>query len=158
MTYLVISKSKKAPYFFSYVLIRWLRLVPSVVAILCLTILLQKFGKGPLFHEQLTEPYVKPCYDYWWTHVLFINNFWTLDKMVRLISTLILFHLPLLRSSVLQCGPNLWFIAADLQLHVLLYVVIFLYFRKKFLAYFVSIILIVCSLGSFFLFHFLTHS
>ncbi len=70
------------PNFLSYVFHHYIRLAPSMAAILILTILAQHLGSGPLFHPEITDPYVKPCYDYWWAHVFLINNFWTLDKMV----------------------------------------------------------------------------
>lgn len=81
-TYKVLTQTKNVPNFLSYVFHHYIRLAPSMVAILILTILAQHWGTGPLFHTEITDPYVKPCYDYWWTHVLLINNFWTLDKMV----------------------------------------------------------------------------
>lgn len=76
------SQAKRAPHFVSYVFEHWLRLVPLMCAILCMTILAQRSGSGALFHETITDPYVKPCVEYWWTHLLLINNWWTLDKMV----------------------------------------------------------------------------
>lgn len=134
VTYTVLSKAKSVPNFFSYVFLRYLRLLPSVVAVVCLTILVQKAGKGPMFHEDLTKPFVEPCYQYWWAHVLFIHNFFTAEKM---------------------CGPNLWFIAADWQLHVLLYFVLFLYYRKKYIAYVTGFILSFGSMSMFFLYNYL---
>ncbi|KAH9398011.1 hypothetical protein TYRP_019385 [Tyrophagus putrescentiae] len=65
-TFKVLSKSdKKVPNFLSYVFHHYIRLAPSMAAILILTILAQHLGSGPLFHPEITDPYVKPCYDYW---------------------------------------------------------------------------------------------
>src|SRR5699024_9635612 len=85
-SYITLMKCKEVPNAFQFIFLRWIFLLPSVVGTLCLTILFQYLGTGPLFHRSLTDPYVKPCYDYWWTHVLFINNFWTPDKMVCFLS------------------------------------------------------------------------
>ena len=32
-------------------------------------------GSGPLFNVQTFPPYKDDCYNYWWTYVLFLNNF-----------------------------------------------------------------------------------
>lgn len=90
--------------------LRWLTLLPSMGGTLCLTILAQYAGNGPLFHEKITDSYVAACRTNWWTHVLFINNFWPADQM---------------------CGINLWFAAALFQLHILTYIVVYLYFRCR---------------------------
>ena len=111
-TYLILINLKKAPNLAAYTILRYLSLQPSIIATLCLTILFQRLGSGPLFHRSLTDPYVKPCYDYWWTHVLFINNFWTMDKMVRSLEDLIIlvksFQCGHIICSVVQtCGSSL---------------------------------------------------
>lgn len=90
--------------------LRWLTLLPSMVGTLCLTIVAQYVGSGPLFHEKITDSYVSACRRNWWTHVLFINNFWSADEM---------------------CGINLWFAAALFQLHIAAYIVVYLYFKCR---------------------------
>lgn len=85
LTYFVLTNAKKLPNFFLFVLLRWFRLAPSVVALICLYILSQKAGSGPYFHEKLTDAYVEPCKKNWWAHVLFVNNFLTLDQMVSIV-------------------------------------------------------------------------
>lgn len=90
--------------------LRWLTLLPSMVGTLCLTIVAQYAGSGPLFHKNITDSYVAPCRYNWWTHILFINNFWPADQM---------------------CGINLWFAAALFQLHIIAYIVVYLYFRCR---------------------------
>lgn len=104
------TRRPSAPPFLSWVGLRWLTLLPSMGGTLCLTIVAQYAGSGPLFHEQITDSYVNACHTHWWTHVLFINNFWPADRM---------------------CGINLWFIAASFQLHIALYLVVYLYFRCR---------------------------
>lgn len=104
------SRRPSPPPLLSWVGLRWLTLLPSMGGTICLTIVAQYAGSGPLFHEQITDSYVDACHTHWWTHVLFINNFWPADQM---------------------CGINLWFIAASFQLHIALYLVVYLYFRCR---------------------------
>lgn len=65
-----------------YATIRWLRIIPPVVGVLCCTILAAKLGSGPLFQERIVAFYVRPCLDHWWAQLLLINNLWTIDQMV----------------------------------------------------------------------------
>jgi len=67
-----------------FVAIRWVRMMPSIVGVMCMTMIAAKVGSGPLFHERIIKFYSGPCYDYWWTHLLLINNFWLVDKLVRI--------------------------------------------------------------------------
>lgn len=85
-TYHIISKLGKIPTGAPFlILTRYATLLPSILATLGLTILAQHLGSGPLFHFSLTDPYVRPCQEYAWTHLLLINNWWTMDKMVHTI-------------------------------------------------------------------------
>lgn len=71
--------------FIIYILLRWLRFAPPTVGMICFVVLWPKlFGSGPLFHEQLVGYVWEPCFEYWWTNLLFITNHMPKDKMVSL--------------------------------------------------------------------------
>lgn len=44
-------------------------------------------GSGPIWHDS-THKYIKACYDNWWTNLLFINNFYDAEHMVRIFKPL----------------------------------------------------------------------
>ena len=82
-TYVHLVKRKRQPTsFLLFARDKYLTFAPSVAATLCLTVLFQRLGSGPLFHPAITDTYVRPCTAYWWTHLAMINNFWNFDQMV----------------------------------------------------------------------------
>lgn len=51
------------------------RFVPMVVGMLVLTMMLELFGNGPLFHHDIIWHVVRGCYERWHQNLLFYNNF-----------------------------------------------------------------------------------
>ena len=49
---------------------------------LCLTICLELFGSGPLFHHDLLWPNLHVCYNEWWKHLLYFNNYNNMNETV----------------------------------------------------------------------------
>ncbi|CAG2109485.1 unnamed protein product, partial [Medioppia subpectinata] len=98
--YSTLSNKKMNINFTQFILLRWLRnkFTPPLVGMMCYTIALQKFGSGPLFQTDLLKPYLDPCYDNWWAHVLYFSNWYDFRQM---------------------CGIQTWYLSADFQLPVL---------------------------------------
>ncbi|XP_013185267.2 nose resistant to fluoxetine protein 6 [Amyelois transitella] len=78
--------------------VRYLRLIPSLSVMLAFTATWMRFmGSGPLWNRYVT-PVVGDCKKYWWTHLLFINNYVKENKF---------------------CAIQTWHIAADTQILIL---------------------------------------
>ncbi|XP_053614905.1 nose resistant to fluoxetine protein 6-like [Plodia interpunctella] len=74
---------------------RFIRLAPSLAVMLAFTATWMRFlGSGPLWNKHAT-PVVNDCGTWWWTHLLFINNYVQENK---------------------YCAIQTWHIAADTQL------------------------------------------
>ncbi|KAJ6220549.1 hypothetical protein RDWZM_006361 [Blomia tropicalis] len=111
-TQITLTRYRRAvPSFWSYFIIRYLRLAPSILFIICCGIVLQQHGSGPLFHSDLTNLEMDKCRSNWWANLLMIENFWNIDQM---------------------CQPIQWFIVVNFQLYILLYPVLYLYYKNKF--------------------------
>ncbi|XP_063540772.1 nose resistant to fluoxetine protein 6-like [Cydia strobilella] len=76
-------------------LMRWLRLTP-IYALVMFTVmtLMRHLGDGPLWPHVVTSEAVA-CNQYWWAHLLYINNYIFDDS---------------------HCFPQSWYLAADTQL------------------------------------------
>eukprot|EP00794_Sanderia_malayensis_P019239 gene19239-21167_t len=60
-----------------YYLHRFLRLTPSYMYVILFYIFIFPYcGEGPLWFEQSQGIGIKHCKDYWWTNLLYINNFY----------------------------------------------------------------------------------
>ncbi|PVD37234.1 hypothetical protein C0Q70_04229 [Pomacea canaliculata] len=76
---------------------RYLRITPTYgIFIMFCTCLLPYFSGGPDWWRKSTE-YYSSCRSYWWTNILYINNFY--------------------RSHDDQCVPWSWYLSADMQLY-----------------------------------------
>jgi len=95
--------------FGSLVALRWLRLTPLYAYVLFLdTYLAPTLATGPLWYRMLED--VSYCRTWWWSNLLYINNFvpgqfWE------------------------NCMPSSWYLANDLQFHVVGMAIMFLYLR-----------------------------
>lgn len=90
MTYHGLSSKRIKFSYLSYVALRWLRYSPVMLASLCMTVALELFGSGPLFHHDHLMINLNSCYDYWWAHLTYIQNILPLEcnvssEMKRLI-------------------------------------------------------------------------
>ncbi|XP_026320868.1 nose resistant to fluoxetine protein 6-like [Hyposmocoma kahamanoa] len=76
-------------------LLRWLRLTPTYALVLATICTWMRYaGSGPLW-EQVVGTEATACREYWWAHVLYINNYVYDDAL---------------------CAPQTWYLAADTQL------------------------------------------
>ncbi|XP_073954154.1 nose resistant to fluoxetine protein 6-like [Choristoneura fumiferana] len=74
---------------------RWLRLTPAYALLMFFIMtLMRHLGDGPLWQHVVT-PEADACYQYWWSHLLYINNYLYQDT---------------------DCLPQTWYLAADTQL------------------------------------------
>ena len=136
-SYLLLNlkdKMKRPPSLLLYAGLRWIRLAPSFAAFTALSIVVQKAGvSGPLAHADLTDPHVRGCrsFAWWWGQLLLpLNNWWKMED---------------------SCGPHLWFVAVDYQLHLLFYpVFLLLFWRWMKVAYAVIFSVIGVSVGGLF--------
>ncbi|XP_031765732.2 nose resistant to fluoxetine protein 6-like [Galleria mellonella] len=79
------------------VILRWLRITPPYAIVLAFTATwLRYVGSGPLW-KKVVETEVNACQQDWWYHILMINNY--IDHS--------------------ECMPQTWYLAADMQLHIL---------------------------------------
>lgn len=83
MTYRGLAKNGKIKIgYLSFLLFRWLRYTPLLVGALALTVTLELFGSGPLFHADQLSFNLDRCYQYWWANLLYVQNFLPLDANV----------------------------------------------------------------------------
>ncbi|GBN02967.1 Nose resistant to fluoxetine protein 6 [Araneus ventricosus] len=75
---------------------RYLRLAPSLLLLMGLVFFLPLIGSGPFWYQHV-DPQVESCTKYWWTSLLFISNWFGIDKGCTLVT---------------------WYLAADLQLYI----------------------------------------
>ena len=73
LTYNALASKLKIK-FIPYVMLRLFRYTPPLIGTICITMVCELFGSGPLFHHDLIWPTVKRCYDQWWKNILYINN------------------------------------------------------------------------------------
>ncbi|XP_063366593.1 nose resistant to fluoxetine protein 6-like [Cydia amplana] len=106
-------------------LMRWLRLTPTyALVIFTVMTLMRHLGDGPLWPHVVTSEAVA-CNQYWWAHLLYINNYITDDS---------------------HCFPQSWYLAADTQLFGLGLLVCIL-FRKARAQIIALTILLIVSLA-----------
>ncbi|KAF8777508.1 Nose resistant to fluoxetine protein 6 like protein [Argiope bruennichi] len=75
---------------------RYFRLTPSLLLLMGLVFFLPLIGSGPFWYQHV-DPQVESCAKYWWTSLLFISNWFGIDKGCTLVT---------------------WYLAADLQLYI----------------------------------------
>lgn len=61
--------------------LRYFRLTPAYAAVIALALVFPLFSSGPLWRETV-DAVAQPCYQSWWTNLLYINNFVKTDKLV----------------------------------------------------------------------------
>lgn len=83
MTYRGLDKKERKIGYFLFVFFRWLRYTPLLVGALALTVTLEIFGSGPLFHADQLSFNLDRCYQYWWANLLYVQNFLPLDANVN---------------------------------------------------------------------------
>lgn len=83
VAYKGFSRNELKVSYLSFLFLRWARFTPLLLGTLCLTVALELFGSGPLFHHDHLMVNLGACYDYWWTHLTYIVNLVPLDCNVR---------------------------------------------------------------------------
>lgn len=116
-TYLLMAEMKKKngkmqPFWLIY-LHRFLRLVPLyMLTMLIYWFLMSIAGTGPIFFMYKEEG-TKYCSKVWWTHILFINNFYEIDPKIN------------------DCMGWTWYLANDFQFFLLVPLLAWLLFHKR---------------------------
>ncbi|KAG5896564.1 hypothetical protein JTB14_010393 [Gonioctena quinquepunctata] len=83
------------PYFYLH---RYLRISPAVIMLYLMTMyVLPKMGSGPYWQPGI-EQELKPCREYWWSYILYIQNYVNWDQM---------------------CLVPHWYLSVDMQMFVL---------------------------------------
>ena len=95
--------------FVSYAFKRWLRSTPTMIGVILFGFAWSGMGRGPV-HRQTQDMTIEKCKTYWWTNLLYINNWWHFDQMC-------LFHT--------------WTYSSDFQCFLLSYITISLMIKNK---------------------------
>eukprot|EP00929_Paragymnodinium_shiwhaense_P032438 TRINITY_DN17970_c0_g1_i1.p1 TRINITY_DN17970_c0_g1~~TRINITY_DN17970_c0_g1_i1.p1 ORF type:complete len:722 (-),score=106.15 TRINITY_DN17970_c0_g1_i1:207-2372(-) len=131
-THVLLSKMKKSPRgtpFLSMVIARWMRLVPTMFVVIMLAWQVgPHLGKGPLWF-MYTDLLQENCQANWWTHLLFINNFYPV-KYGK------------------QCLGWTWYLANDFQFTIIGIALAKLYFTRAHVATALAFLLMVASMAT----------
>ena len=121
-------------YWMKYVIKRYIRLVPSMAAVILFSAGIWKvLGNGTGAMWQPNESAMGNCRDVWWTNVLLINNFVEVDKM---------------------CIGWTWYLADDFQFYLLGIIFFSLHLRLKGTGVLAVFMLMVASMVASFLYSF----
>ncbi|KAH7640749.1 hypothetical protein HUG17_8218 [Dermatophagoides farinae] len=121
------ERSNQSINIFTYIWLRWIRFTPPLLGATCLLLLWPRIGQGPLFHSDYIGFITEPCYQNWYLSFGYISNLFPSEKV---------------------CNVMHWYLSADFQLHILLYVVIYFFtIRRSLLSFVYSYIMI--GLGFF---------
>ncbi len=82
MSYNALSREKAKIGYLPFVLLRWLRYTPVMVGSICLTVIMEVLGSGPLAQHHHLMIGLDSCYDYWWAHLLYLQNLLPADCSV----------------------------------------------------------------------------
>lgn len=134
LTFNTLSRRKiKAP-FAVYVIVRWMRYTPSMLGTLAFMFIAIHQGSGPFFSIEMGEDLVTACRSGWWRNLLYIHNFDKFDEMVGKMR-LLFWNNP---TVIVQCHPASWYLAGEMQLHVLAFVLFIVYLKSSRLTYLTS--------------------
>src|SRR5690349_20818948 len=76
------SKLKGNVSFTNFMLMRWLRTTPTLLGVMLMSFAWAGWGRGPIFRESM-ERTVETCTTHWWANILYINNWFSHEKIVR---------------------------------------------------------------------------
>lgn len=140
--YMVKSKGKIN--FIVYVLVRWLRTLPVILACLMMIYAHPNTSNGPLFGLQLRN-LTDNCDKCGWADITGFSNKMLASEIVSRAMTKINpnSHFPI---EMLQCLPHAWYLSGDYQFYVMSYFLVLLFFRKSFLAIKISVFIILASM------------
>lgn len=129
-SYLMLELLKKRngrnqPYWM-IMLHRFLRIAPLYFAtILFFWFIMAMAGTGPIFY-MYKDDYAGACNRYWWSHLLFINNFYPFDRDE-------------------QCMGWTWYLPNDMQFFLLLPPLVYLLYRFRIVGIFVNLGIMLAS-------------
>ncbi|XP_015785670.1 nose resistant to fluoxetine protein 6 [Tetranychus urticae] len=106
--YQVLEKTRGRLSFIQYIVVRYLRTTPTVIASILLIFIWPRLGSGPLFRELATKQ-TDNCIKHWWRNLLYINNYQHIFDM---------------------CSPATWYLSSDFQLYAISYLPIVLLHRR----------------------------
>ncbi|GIY90712.1 nose resistant to fluoxetine protein 6 [Caerostris darwini] len=98
----------------------FLRLYPSVLLVLGVMFFLPWLASGP-FWAELPGVEVANCRQFWWTNLLFINNWRPMSEM---------------------CMQHSWYISADMQLHIIAVFVLIALYRNAYVGFAMAFFLV----------------
>lgn len=106
-----------------WLVIRYLRLTPTYLTVIGLTILLPSLGSGPFWLESINQMGFN-CRKRWWHNILYINNFLETDRL---------------------CLIHSWYLSNDFQFFILSLILFYLFFKSKRITLLLVVILILAS-------------
>ena len=120
------KRGKMQPFWMIY-LHRFLRLIPMYVAtLLFYWYLMSSVGSGPIFFTY-NEYHTSYCDKVWWTHLLFLNNFYEIHKDAD------------------KCMGWTWYLPNDFQFFLLIPLLVYLLYRRRMIGIiFISVFQIIC--------------
>ena len=105
--YFKLKKGKVS--FGDYIFKRWFRTTPTIFGVILFGFAWSAFGRGPV-HKEAQDMTIEKCKTWWWTNLLYINNWWHFNDM---------------------CIFHTWTYSADFQLYTLCFITFMLMIRDK---------------------------
>lgn len=84
LAYTGLRKGVLKENFLEYVARRWARYIPTYIGCVCIFLLWQFTGNGPLYHEDNLSGQTGSCYNHWWRPLLLIQNLFDMRDQVSL--------------------------------------------------------------------------
>lgn len=117
---------------------RYIRLTPSVAGVVALSILIEIFGSGPLWHNYVNLSQ-KSCHKNWWNIFLYVNNFCNLNspaypqrEVIIILKWVKKQKQHLYNFIFFQCLSYLWYLAVDMQFFIISPLLIIFLAHKSF--------------------------
>eukprot|EP01114_Cavostelium_apophysatum_P014516 TRINITY_DN3789_c0_g1_i2.p1 TRINITY_DN3789_c0_g1~~TRINITY_DN3789_c0_g1_i2.p1 ORF type:complete len:632 (-),score=80.71 TRINITY_DN3789_c0_g1_i2:19-1914(-) len=124
-----LQKKNKLPIVLYYVHRFWRLTPPYMVALLIFWLCTPYFGSGPFWYETATYKTRVACDKYWWTNLLYINNFY-----------------PTTFSG--ECMGWTWYLANDTQLYALTPIFVYAYWWRRWVGWLAVFLATMASLAS----------
>lgn len=117
----------------SSILRRYLRLTPLLgLTMACYLVLMPTLAQGPYWPDWIDHPDYAACKDSWWTNLLYVNNLVNPHRDVM----------------PMGCMGWTWYLAVDMQLHVLAPIVALMFWHWGLSAIVATLLMIVASIAS----------
>ncbi|XP_054157260.1 nose resistant to fluoxetine protein 6-like [Oppia nitens] len=106
---------------FAYFITRYLRLTPQMAIFMLISFLIPLIGSGPIWHEFI-DPVMDKCYNNFWQNFIFLQNIIDVENM---------------------CLLHTWYLAVDMQMHWMSFIIIVVMLRSVRLGLWLSILAII---------------